>query len=959
MIGKLGIFVLSLSAYVVSGYIGGLLSVPPAFASAVWPASGIALALALRFPFWPSVAGSALGAWLINLSLATDGFYTITAERLIIAFAVGIAAVMQLSAGFWLFKRFVGSFVDFASPVRILRFVLLVALVGCLVSCSISTAALWLTGAIPQSLAGFTWFTWWIGDSLGVLFFTPFILTLLSPKKALDHLQKAQIILPTLVIFLCTYVVFASSIERQAHEEVLQAEHRAESIAQKIRDRLRVTEHLLTAYDAFINTVPNYNQEQFNHFSKIMMRNESALHGVGWTRIIEDSERVAVEAHYRQTGYPEFTFTELTGTGELISATQKERYYPVLFIYPFTSNKAAFGLNLGANPARLAALEQALASGLPVATAPIVLAQETQNQKATILYRPIFSDGGGEFLGYVSGVLRIAGILGDTLGLIEETGFKLQVTDITDSETPQLLFESVAGRQKMVGIPTFYYVAHFGQRDYQLALTVINPELATVKDWVSWLVLTGGFLIAALIQIFILAITGSNTHIREEVTRKTHDLNVQKKLAQAASKAKSEFLSNMSHELRTPLNAISGLVHLCLKTELSPKQADYLNKVSLASSTLLSLINQTLDHAKIEAGFMSIVSERFSLTKVLKKLDAVFQLTAEQKNLKLTIEAVGDVPDAVVGDELRLEQILINLMGNALKFTERGEVSVRVSHLDNGQLQFDVCDTGSGIRKDYQDKLFVAFSQSDSSNSRNHGGTGLGLAISKQLSELMGGTLQLHSSSSDGSCFRLTLPLKVCDGGGCVPRPLITDTTSSEGLEKPGQADKTASASAEKLSTSPSSPNQFAESQPSIKQPATNQRLVSKPKPNGVLSGVTVLVAEDMALNQMVAKELLNDFGAQVILANNGAEALEKLAQHPEVAIVLMDIQMPVMDGYQATARIRSAVEFADMPVLAMTANALDEDIDRCLSAGMNGHIAKPIDPEQLVEKILQYRRLV
>lgn len=908
MKGTISAFIVSMLAYMLAGKAGLLLSIPPGFASAVWPATGVALALALRFALIPSVVGTAVGSFVINLAIASGDFSDITATGVTVAGLIGVAALLQTVFGYWLFRRLIGDFSTLLSPQQIIKFALVVALAGYTVSCTLSVLTLYLSGSIALSLVPFTWLTWWIGDSLGVLFFTPFLLTLIVPTSMMERSRKLQVIVPTLLMFLFTCALFSASLERQARENSLRINGKAYDLAEKIIEQLQHAERTLTAYSALINSIPHYSQEQFNRFSEVMLAEDSALYGVGWTEIIPHQRRHVVEQAFRDAGHPGFEFTQLSADGELERAHDQAFYYPVLYIYPLDRNRPAFGLNLAANAARKAALLKAKQIRRPVATAPIILAQETQQQKATILYKPVYASDNGDFLGYFSGVLRIEGILGESLQRLSKSGFSVVLTDITDRSSPSPLINQQTPR--LEGFAPLRVNTTFGERDYQIELFANQYYTLPNKDWTSWMVLTGGFLLAALVQMFILAITGSHAHIRRQVEIQTHDLKVQTELANAASKAKSEFLSNMSHELRTPLNAIIGLINLCLKTPLSEKQSDYLTKASLASSTLLSLINQTLDHAKIEAGRLEIVEEPFSLSQTLNKLLAVFEFPAKEKQIELVADIGEQIPDQVIGDELRLDQILINLMSNALKFTEQGTVTLAVYCDSNGFFCFEVRDTGEGIPQTYRDTLFTAFEQGDNSTSRRFGGTGLGLTISRKFAQLMGGDLVLVSSGPEGSCFRVAVPLKVLEKDTCVPQSLH-------------QLQATIVADTEET------PATFASS--------------------------LILLVEDTELNQLVAEELLAELGAKVIVANNGAQALEQLQQHPDIDLVLMDIQMPVMDGFEATRRIREMPAYQQLPIIAMTANALDQDVERCLNGGMDGHIAKPIDLATLAGTLARY----
>ncbi len=530
--------------------------------------------------------------------------------------------------------------------------------------------------------------------------------------------------------------------------------------------------------------------------------------------------------------------------------------------------------------------------------------------------------------------------------------------------------------------------------------------------------------------------------------RAERELRRAKELAEETTALKSNFLANMSHEIRTPMNAIIGMSHLALKSGLTPRQADYVAKIQQAGQHLLGVINDILDFSRIEAGKLVVEQQPFMLDRVLEGMADVVGYKAGVKGLELVLDVAADVPPHLVGDALRLGQILINFANNAIKFTERGEIHVRVRLLERQgrrvQLRFEVRDTGIGIAPEQMGRLFQSFQQADASTTRRFGGSGLGLAICRNLAELMGGEVGAESVVGEGSTFWAVLPLECAEGAPAAPplppalrngRVLIVDDNHTaaavlaemlrtmgfevseshdgtqaldmlrdaadggepyglllidwrmpgmDGIELArrihelgldhapqmlmvtayGRDEIMPAAREQGIETVLVKPVSASVLYDTLAQPLAHGWLpahahLARPgddQPPPQLRGASVLLVEDNELNQLVAVELLRDAGFIVDVAAHGQAALDCVAR-TEYDVVLMDMQMPVMDGETATRRLRQDPHHAQLPIIAMTANAMESDRQRCFEAGMNDHVPKPIEPAVLWRALARWVR--
>ncbi|MYM88621.1 response regulator [Rugamonas sp. FT82W] len=847
----------------------------------------------------------------------------------------------------------------------------------------------------------------------------------------------------------------ALSTERRARQ---QFDTECGDIIERIGARMALYESGLRGARALFNAEPEPSRAQWRDYVDALNLQHSfpGVMGLGYSPLVQAGQREALERRVRAEGYPDFRVWARPG------ASLGAASAPVLYLEPFQGqNLRAFGYDMMSEPIRRAALQEAARTGEPVLSAKVTLVQNDsgEGRAGFLMYFPIYRKQDGPASAPLSPERRVETLQGYTnspiraddmmAGLLGPSGqvVLLEIFDGPDADPAARLYASGSrsGNDKLQYPNPYLRTAPLVllHHRWTLRFTSLPAFENSIDRQKSHIVLLAGAIISLLFFGVVRALTARQAYAAALAEEKTAALResessliAARDLAEAASRAKSEFVANMSHEIRTPLNAVLGMTHLLNNTALSPDQQKYLEMIRSSGNSLLSILNDVLDFSKIEAGRMELAPAPFQLSAVLEAIATIMTVNSGEKDLELAIGVEADVPQALVGDGHRLQQILINLAGNAIKFTEKGYVTVLVERVGGGEdgavtLRFTVRDSGIGIPPGQLAQLFAPFSQADASMTRRFGGTGLGLAISRRIAALMGGEIAVHSDAGAGSAFMLTVPLQrgaelPQAGAPLPPQHLLVvddDPVSADYLSRTidarGWSSERAGSGEQALALLRAAATRYdailvdwdmggmngLETMQAIRaamprecpavilmvsafgqgkllhtdgadaanavllKPVTmarlnetlQQALAGTPAaasadagaPAGQrIDGVRILLVEDNPINQLVARSMLSYAGAHIEAVDNGRAALELLrTEAHRYDLVLMDVQMPEMDGFEATTRIRNELKL-ELPVLAMTAGVMLSEREQCIASGMNDFIAKPIDVEQMLRAI-------
>lgn len=862
-----------------------------AYAVAAWPPAGIALAC---FLLWQARAllGISCGALLTNLVHLDRISDLLHWQMLLQALGVTFASILQAWIGFLVISKVIKAPLNLSSLKHSIQSLIVGGPLCCVVAASLGTALLVFNNILPIHQALNNFIAWWIGDSIGVLIFTPLVLAAFHYNNIN---QRLLVIVPSLIIYMIICISFYSAASAKKDKDVQRQQGKISAIQTNLDHKIEEIQSHLALLSIFFASSDDVDYSEFQRFTARQLQDSEEIAAFEWAPMITNAQLDDFQTTLHNELGSQYYLKERSVQGQWQAVSPRAEYYPVQYINPLKINESVVGFDLASNVLRNQALLSAKALNKTVVSESITLLQGDGTERGVLFFNPVLSEVNdpNSFKGFVVAVVNLK-VLSQALNYNQNTDITSVFYDVTEPDNPITFFDTPRQGTQLIS----QYKLEIGERVWQIELFQLVEHGSWLMYWLAQIV---GMLFVWLLITFLISVTGTTILVREQVAKQTHILRQEKQKADEASQIKSQFLANMSHEVRTPINGIKGLHYLALQQQDWQQARRYIEQADGALSVLLRVLNDVLDFSKMEAGKLDLMQEPIALDKLLDEIINLVQFEVDIKSLELILEIDSNIEPQLDSDPIRLKQVLLNLLNNAIKFTAAGAITLKVWQQQDS-LYFSVSDTGIGISQAAQQQLFQPFAQADSSTSRQFGGTGLGLSICKKLVELMGGTISLASKEGQGSTFTFTLPLN---------SPLV----KVEQLE-----------------------------------PQFNDIDTS----NLSFAGFKILLVEDNPLNQHVATAILKTKGCIADVACDGFEAIEKVSE-TRYDLVLMDIQMPNMDGLQATKVIRYELFMHQLPIIALSANAHEDDVKKALAVGMDGYLTKPIDAEKLFKTVWHY----
>lgn len=879
--------------FFVMGKLSLFMAIPPGFATAIFPPTGIALAFLYAYGI-NCLPGIFFGSFFLNItSQISAGGDSSSATLYVIPIIIGLGCAAQAVFGYLFSRPFYNHQLPLVKVKEVIFFLLLAGPVSCLFNSIFATTVLYLNDQIDFKNVLFTWFNWWVGDTLGILLVFPILISYIGKEKSLWKQRRLAISAPLLVSVILCMIIFwnLSRSEYNRMEEdfgriAMKMQSSIQSEFQKTINKVESIRNLFYASN-------NVDRSEFHEFVSHIIGDEGGLTSFQWAPLTKahDVKKLREKISKETKRKIEFNEKDVFSNGEA---------FIVEYASPASVLNNTLGKNINTNEEILNAINYAI-----VLYSPTLLNVTHQNshgdERELLLIIPVYNkkkhfENKDEILGIILGYINVNTFFRKALDNQNFSEIHFEFNFVKDNVNETIY---TINNTQVPDYPNiiFHYPEKIYNRDYNISMSPKMTYFSRTETILSWAILIGGLSLSCLLGIFLLTFSGRGQEIQREVSKKTKELQIINAQLQEATLAKTIFLANMSHEIRTPMNAILGMADLLEDKLTNKKQKEDLQTIAKSAKDLLIIIDDILDFSKLESNKLTVQEQNFSLNQMIKEISAMFKPMAEHKNLDFSISKKGAIHDYMRGDPTRMKQILINLISNAIKFTNKGFVKIRISTSENGHatlVKFRVIDSGIGIKESEATKLFTPFEQLSTGANKLYKGTGLGLSISKGLASILGGNLTYEKGNEGGSMFTFEVPLEQVD-------------------EIEYEINK-------------------------INTVRLNSELYSK----------KILIVEDNLINQKITERLLEKLGLESKTCNDGRMALD-LIQKEYFDIILMDCQMPVLDGYEATKIIRESLKLEDIYIIALTANAMKEDKEKCLNAGMNDYIAKPIERNLLI----------
>jgi len=772
--------VLTVIGYIFFGLLGMLEVIPPGYATIVFPAAGVGLISVLLFRYW-----ALLGVFLGSIGLSSIAAYVHHESFHLALFCLlACAAGLQAYVGALLVHRYIPFPFAFHRSTLVLRFIIVAGLLSSVIGTTISVPFLYIIGRIEKTQLVTEWLSWWTGDFIGILVVVPWFIVFFPQFFNSRFGHRFSLVLGLLLVISVTVILSFGVRHFQLAKQEKEFSSNIELLNISLNNRIQNMEDILYGMMGWVRSSERINSTEFNRYTNIALKRDNSIFAMSLNMAVKANDVSAFEADM-QKNYPDLTYfiKEKDEKGHLIPVRPRPEYIAVTFVNPQKGNEAVLGYDIYSQKNRRYALDQAIKLKKPYPTTPIQL---IQSDVAVLLFLPFFNEDTDQLRGVATTVLRLE-YLTQTIvdrGVLPNT--QLYLVDMgDDGNTPSILAKSQGANLSAETLLARFNSGDFGNAvskyvevgAKQWRLLQVSEEVFYRQPLGVRFVLAGGFFLAAMLGWFLLIVSSNTAEIEHRVRQRTKDLSRANQslktsqqahsraqlAAESANRAKSAFLANMSHEIRTPLNGVIGCLSLLENTGLRPEQTELANLSRQSAESLMDIINDILDLSKIEIGGVSLEIATFDFRELIEEISRLLVVKAEEKSVVFNVPAVYVPPIMLVGDRLRLKQVLVNLLSNAVKFTKEGEVNlyVELRPLSDGvkTLQVRVEDTGIGIPESQHERLFQRFKQADSSTTRQYGGTGLGLAISKEMIELMGGKIGFSSQAEEGASFWFTVPL--------------------------------------------------------------------------------------------------------------------------------------------------------------------------------------------------------